>query len=450
MGPIIVVFGITGDLSRRKLLPALYNLLAQSHLPADTSIIGLSRKPLTVAKLLGATGLQVMGQNWIVNPISMAKLRKCLQTLQVDPTKQKDYQKLSKLINKLDPLGTRERLFYMSVPANAYKQVIKQMAANGLNTKNTRLLVEKPVGHSYASAKSLLKLTAEAFSEDQIYRIDHYLAKETAQNLLAFRVHNPIFAPIWNAKHIKSIHIKASEEIGIEGRANFYEQTGALRDLVQSHLLQLLALTMMDVPHSLTSESIHESKQAFLKKLKAGDPKETIRAQYKGYKNEVENPESNTETYVLTRLHHRSARWSNTQIILETGKALKEKTTEITLCFKLPYQARDNKLTLHLQPNEGISLSLLVKEPGLKNVMQPAALGFRYSEVFPDKPQVDAYERVFMDTVRGDQALFASDIEVLETWRVLQPILNSWKAQGSHGLKYYKKGSDGPEKTSVL
>lgn len=432
-------------MSRRKLLPAMYNLLAQDLLPADTQIIGLSRSPLTVGKLLGTVSWQVLGQGKVFNPISLAKLRKSLTTLQINPTKPKDYQRLVRLLNKIDPLGTRERLYYMSVPAKAYKQVVEQFAAHGLNTKNTRLMVEKPVGYSLKNAKELLDLTSKAFSEEQIYRIDHYLAKETAQNLLAFRVHNPIFAPIWNSKHIKSIHIRALETIGIEGRANFYEQTGALRDLVQSHLLQLLALTMMDVPHALSSESIHECKQEFLKKLSAGSPSQTVRAQYIGYREETGNPDSSTETYIMARFKHRSKRWSGTEIVLETGKCLKEKTTDVTIHFKLPYQTRDNKLTLHLQPNEGISLSLLVKEPGLRSLMHPTALGFRYSDVFEQTQHVDAYERVFMDAVRGDQALFASDIEVMETWRVLQPILNNWKRRGSDGLQFYERGSSGPE-----
>ena len=446
MGPIIIVFGITGDLSRRKLLPALYNLLNHDHLPADTTIIGLSRKPLTVRKLLSTASFQVLGQGKMFSPIGMSKLRKSLKTLQVDPAQPKDYQKLMRLLDKIDPLETREKLFYMSVPAQAYKQIIRQLAKNGLNNEQTRILVEKPFGHNLRSAKELLDLTATVFDEKQIYRIDHYLAKETAQNILAFRVHNPIFAPIWNSKHIKSIHVRAIEQIGIEGRANFYEQTGALRDLVQSHLLQLLAITMMDVPHSLTSEAIHEAKQAFLKKLRAGDPSEVIRAQYDGYRYEVDNHDSNIETYVKARFKHRSARWSNTEIIVETGKAMAEKTTDITICFKLPYQSRSNVLTLHLQPNEGISMSLLVKEPGLRNVMRPTALGFSYDKVFHDTPQVDAYERVFMDAVRGDQALFASDVEVLETWRVLQPILTSWKRKGSDGLLTYEQGTYGPHK----
>jgi len=169
-----------------------------------------------------------------------------------------------------------------------------------------------------------------------------------------------------------------------------------------------------------------------------------VRAQYSGYRKEVGNPKSSIETYTMARFKHRSERWSGTEIIIETGKALAEKTTDITICFKLPYQNRDNKLTMQLQPNEGISLSLLVKEPGLKNIMRPASLGFTYSDVFEESQHIDAYERVFMDAVRGDQALFASDVEVMETWRVLQPLLNDWAKRGDEGLETYKQGSNGP------
>ncbi len=260
---------------------------------------------------------------------------------------------------------------------------------------------------------------------------------------MAFRLHNPIFSPIWNAGHIQRVHIIADETIGIEGRSVFYEQTGALRDLIQSHLMQLLCITMMDLPANMSSEAIHLSKQHFMEQLKPADPAKAIRGQYRGYRQEVKNSDSNTETYARIELSHSAERWQGTDIILETGKGLAEKKTEITIEFKNPHERRRNNLTFHIQPNEGIGLDLVIKEPGFANHMHHTSLDFRYADTFKDAPHVEAYQRVFMDAVRGDQALFASDREVLATWQVLQPVLDVWQSSGDD-LKSYELGSGGP------
>ncbi len=434
--PIIVIFGITGDLSKRKLLPALYHLLKEGLLSEDTAIIGTSRKDLTAKELLNTVELCVLEKDKVCDPAGLEKVKKALRTIQVDPNESSDYTKLKGLIDEIDPRAKKAHLFYMSVPSSAYGPIIKHLAASGLNDSNSRLLLEKPFGYDFSSAEKLIKVVNSAFSEKQIYRIDHYLAKETAQNLLAFRLHNPIFMPLWNCQHIQSVHIRAFETIGIEGRANFYEQTGALRDFVQSHLMQLLSLTMMDLPESMTSDAIHAAKQNFFKSLAPADPKLAVRAQYDGYKEEVKNPDSFSETYARIQLSDNSADWQGTEIILETGKAMAEKLTDITIEFKTPHERRRNSLTFQIQPNEGISLDLVVKEPGLDNRMKHAALDFRYDNTFQDYEFFDAYERVLMDVVGGDQSLFASDQEVLETWRVLQPIIEAWGASDSNLLSY--------------
>ncbi len=441
-GPVIIVFGITGDLSKRKLLPALYHLLSQDLLPSDTQIIGISRRPLTTEKLLATVELCVLEKDNICDPEGLARVRNALQTLQLDPKNPSDFEALKHLLDKLDQTHKRERLFYMSVPASAYDPIITNLAAHGLNEQRNRLLLEKPFGHNLKSAGQLLKLVDSAYHESQIYRIDHYLAKETAQNVLAFRMHNPIFMPLWNAEHIQCIHIRALEALSIEERADFYDQTGALRDLIQSHLMQLLAITMMDIPADTSSHAIHRSKAMFLEQLLPADPAEAVRGQYDGYKSEVTDAGSHTETYARLQLEHATERWQGTEIILETGKALSEKTTDIVIEFKNPRERRRNNLTFQIQPNEGIGLGLVVKEPGFENHMRHAALEFSYSQVFAEQ-QIDAYERVLMDALRGDQALFASDREVLATWRVLDPVLEVWN-KNDHGLQPYVKGSEGP------
>jgi glucose-6-phosphate 1-dehydrogenase len=327
------------------------------------------------------------------------------------------------------------------VPSDAYNNIINQLAAHSLNDERSKLLVEKPFGHDLESARNLLQSTNSAFDESQIYRIDHYLAKETAQNLLAFRLHNPIFSPLWNAEHIKRVHIRALEPIGIEGRAGFYEQTGALRDIIQSHLLQLLAVTLMDAPEEMSAKAIHANKHALLEQFDTAKPAHATRGQYSGYKQEVNNAESPVETYARLQLTHSSDRWRETEIILETGKSLHEKITDVTIQFKAPHEARHNMLTFKLQPDEGIALSLLVKEPGYESRMRHTALGFQYDSIFDEQQHIDAYERVLMDAVKQDQALFASDVEILETWRILQPVLDAWRGNDA-GLIIYEQGSD--------
>jgi glucose-6-phosphate 1-dehydrogenase len=440
--PVIVIFGVTGDLSKRKLLPALYHLLRQEILPPDTRIVGISRRSLTAESLLSTVELCVLEKDKVCDPAGLELVKNSLSTHQLDPESPADFRALRELLDSFDVHGKRDRLFYMSIPGSAFGPIIKNLAAVGLNEERNRLLLEKPFGDDLRTAEELLELINHAYHEAQIYRIDHYLAKETAQNLLAFRMHNPIFVPLWNGEHIQRIHVRALETLGIEGRASFYEQTGALRDLIQSHLMQLLAITMMDTPLDMSSQAIHRSKEVFLEQLLPADPASAIRAQYDDYRQEVNNPDSYVETYAMLRMQHGSERWKDTEIILETGKGLSAKKTEVIVEFRTPHERRRNNLTFRLQPDEGIGLDLVVKEPGLENRMRHTALNFHYAHEFEDK-NIDAYERVLMDAVRGDQALFASDKEVLTTWAALQPVLEAWQKDGQ-GLQTYKRGSDGP------
>ena len=447
--PVIVVFGITGDLSRRKLLPALYHLMRHDVLPKDTVILGISRKKLTVDDLLEKVELCVLEKDKICDPEGLSKVKNALQSFQLNPNNPEDFENLKKLLDSFDKDHQKHRLIYMSTPSDAYSLIVKRLGVHQINDHRTKLLLEKPFGHDLASAKDLIKTIEQGFKEEQIYRIDHYLAKETAQNLLAFRMHNPIFQSLWDSQHIHQISIKAFEEIGIEGRADFYEKTGALRDLIQSHLLQLLCITLMDTPEKLDSQNIHKAKQDFLEKLQPADPNKAVRAQYDSYKKEVNNPDSFVETYAKVELHHSSERWQNTKITLETGKGLKEKITEIIIEFDTPHEKMRNKLIFQLQPNEGIHLDLAIKEPGFETLMEHAELYFEYQDSFKNKISVDAYERVLVDALQNDQSLFASDQEVLETWKILEPVLKKWQIN-EDGLIVYKKGSSPNEIKKVI
>ena len=427
--PVIVIYGVTGDLSKRRLLPALYHLVSQGLLPEATKIIGVSRQPLSVDTLLGTVELCVLEKDNVCDPAGLKKLRAALDTIQIQPTSPGDYAKLASLLDSLD---NSRRLFYMSVPSASYQPIIENLAKAGLNDQRSRLLLEKPFGYSLSSAQDLINLVDAHFEENQIYRIDHYLAKATAQSLLSFRSDNPGLAKLWNAQHIKSVRIKANEMIGIEGRVNFYEQTGALRDFVQSHLMQLLAITMMDLPDDMHSAAIHESKQQFFKQLIPADPSRAERGQYQGYRQEVGNDKSSVETYVLLHLRSNSPDWQATDMILETGKALAKKTTDITVEFN---QQLDHDVISQVKPGPGISLDASSGH---------TLLHFDYDHIAEDRQQLDAYERVLLDAVRGDQSLFASDKDVIETWRVLQPLLDAWQ-DNDQALTIYKKGSEGPK-----
>ncbi len=436
---LIVIFGITGDLSKRKLLPALYHMYKENLISPHTKIIGTSRKPIKHQEIVNLLELSVLKKDKVCDPNVINKIKSSFIAQQLNPADVKDFNKLKKLINKLDK--GRVCIFYFSVPSAAFELLSTNLAKSGLNKANYKVLIEKPFGYDLNSAKKLIDILNKSFKEEQIYRIDHYLAKETAQNLLSFRMHNPIFTPLWNSQHIQKITIKAYETIGIEGRANFYEQTGALRDFIQSHLMQLAAITMMDIPKDMSSKSIHETKLKFLKDLAPAKPKDAIRAQYDSYRGEVSNPRSHVETFAQVKIANNCTTWDGTEIILETGKAMAEKLTSIEIEFITPHERRRNSLTFQIQPDEGISLNLVIKEPGLKNQMHHTSLSFNYDQVFKDYLKVDPYEKVLIDAMLGDQSLFASGSEVIETWRVLQPIIDSWQSNGSN-LKFYSVNSN--------
>ncbi len=442
---IFVIFGITGDLAKRKLLPALYELVDLGLLSERFRIVGTTRRETDVEDVISFIRAAVDD----VNEETLNKIRSIVRMVYMDIGKKEDYELLKQKLDEVeDEVGIcLNRLFYMAVPPQMFEPVVRGLSGYELNHgcqhghAESRLLIEKPFGNDTASALALIQHVEKVFNEDSIYRVDHYLAKETAQNILTFRLHNPIFRAVWDRKSIDHILITASEKIGIEGRANFYEGIGALRDLIQSHLLQLLALTTMEEPVTNSAEAIHASKLALLHAIQPIQPDEidqnTVRGQYDTYRSEVNNPNSITETYAAVRLSIDNDRWRDVPILLRTGKALAEKVTEITLVFKTRAGQSDdrNMLTIRIQPNEGIVLSFLAKKPSLANETETVQMEFCYNSSFSGK-QPDAYERVLVDAIRGDKTLFTTDKEVLASWKIIESILQAWSTNGDSLIRY--------------
>jgi glucose-6-phosphate 1-dehydrogenase len=449
---VIVLFGVSGDLAGRKVLPALYHLVKDGLLPKNFKVIGTSRQEITKADLLKKTELCILENDKVCDPKVLKEFNNIFEVMKLDPVKIADYQKLKKYMEDLEEKAgvCFNRIFYLSIPPQVYAPIIRLLGQSGLSgdcmhkVGKSRLLVEKPFGYDLKSAKSLIKETSKHFKENQIFRIDHYLAKETAQNILTFRRYNPLFNEVWNNKLIKRIQVRALEEITIEGRANFYDNVGALRDIIQSHLLQLMAITTMDIPEDISSsDEIHKQKIKLLSKASLAKYKNITRGQYETYRDEIDNQDSSTETYVKLQIEIKNKRWNKVPIILETGKALKEKRNEVILDFCEPNSQLTNQLTIRIQPNEGIGIKLNVKKPGFDNSMQPALMDFNFQEAFKGSGHPDAYERVIVDAIKGDQSLFASSEEVIRSWQILQPIISKW-ADHSTDLIIYSNGSEGP------
>lgn len=428
---ILVIVGITGDLARRKLLPAIEQIATAGELPTAFRIVGVTRQAVSVEDVLQR----------VENATDLPFVKEHLELLQMDLEEQADYQILSQRITGIEhELGVKaQHLFYLSVPPQISRPIIEHLGKAGLTEKSTtKLLLEKPFGSDLASATELIEHTKRYFAEEQLYRIDHYLAKEMAQNLLVFRNENSLFKRTWNTDFIERITITASEKIGIEGRSAFYEQTGALRDLVQSHLLQLAALTLMQLPPRQALQQVPAFRLAALQALQPPKPSSVIRGQYDGYRAEVNNPYSTTETFVSLTVFSSDPRWASVPITLTTGKNLSEKATKIQIHFRQEDATEANELTLRIQPKEGIEVSLWSKSPGYNRKLEQVKLTYAYHEAMPALPE--AYEQVLLDAIRSDHTLFISSEEVIASWRLLEQVQRYW---GEHpdNLRFYKPGS---------
>lgn len=446
---ILVIFGITGDLAKRKLLPALYSLVKEGLVPEPFEIIGITRQQVELDDLLKDVELCINERDNVCDPTMVNKLKDIIHLLHMDVTKPEDYDSLLVELNKKeDAYGVHmNRLYYLSIPPQVFTPIVRLLGEHGHNAScqhgaaSTRLLVEKPFGYDLQSAKDLIANLAVSYGDSQVFRIDHYLAKETVQNILTFRFKNEIFTTLWNKDSIKRITVTAKETLGIESRAVFYEQTGALRDLIQSHLLQLLAIVTMEQPATMESKDIHAAKLAVMQQitpiLAEQVASQTVRGQYEGYRQEVSQSSSRIETYAQINLAINNDRWAGVPIVIQTGKALDEKLTELVIDFGDAQSA--NQLIIRLQPNEGITLHFQAKKPGLTNETHEVTMNFNYNDAFASL-HPDAYERVLIDALRGDTTLFATSDEVLASWGVIENIIHEW-AKDDSSLLLYPKGS---------
>ncbi len=467
---IFIVFGATGDLMRRKLIPSLFQLHQRGLLPNLFYIIGYSRRNLSDQEFrtMVSDSLHAQIPNFLEDQIpGFLNLFSYSQGMFDTP---QGYQRLAERLGVRDKQWhvCANKLFYLAVPPEYYETIFYHLADSHLTSGHsdesgwTRIIVEKPFGKDLKTAEKLDALLGKLFSEEQIYRIDHYLGKETVQNILAFRFSNSFLEHTWNRHFIERIHIKISECIGIEGRGELFDGTGMLRDMGQNHVLQLLALFMMDTPENFDAQTIRKKRAEILQSFQlfssAQTQKNTIRAQYIGYQEEKNvRPDSQTETYYMIRAYNRNARWKGVPIIVENGKSLRDDIVKISVKFRHPSPCLcpaggkhfHNILRYQIQPNERITISFWVKRPGTEMMIEEKDLTFDYKQAYPDTEFIGAYEKLLMDVFEGNQTLFVSTDEIMASWRFVDKILSGWK-RGKQPLLSYRIGSDGPlERTQI-
>src|SRR2546429_6712306 len=475
----IVIFGAAGDLTHRKLIPALSNLAADGELPPAVTVVGFARRPKSddeFRKELEETTNQFSRQD--VREDIWKTFSQSLFYHQSEFENESGYQSLAQRLNKIDEeRGTRgNRLFYLAAAPEKFEPILKNLKAAGLNKAKesswARVIIEKPFGRDLASAQELNRIVSNSFAEDQTYRIDHFLGKETAQNILVLRFANAIFEPIWNARYIDHVQITAAETLGVEGRAGYYEGAGALRDMVQNHLLQLLCLIGMEAPSDLSADSIRDEKVKVVHSLRRMAANEVasnvVRGQYAegaingqsvpAYRREKNvDPKSMTDTFVALRLNIDNWRWWDVPIYMRVGKRLPKSGTEISVHFKKAPMVLFNKethdsnvLVIRIQPDEGISLRMQAKMPGTSFRIEPVKMDFHYGTSF-GKASPEAYERLLLDAMSGDATLFARRDEVEGAWAFIDIIVNAWSAEKiAPELFFYPAGSWGPEEADEL
>lgn len=469
-----ILFGTLGDLARRKLLPALYQLEKAELLHTNTRVIGVARDELDTeafTQRIRESLERFIGKQNIDDAIWQrfsSRFHYCGLELS-------DLSAYRALASVVQDSGDRDIVSYLATPPHLFSSVCKGLSQHGLNQERARIVLEKPLGHDLQSSQEINQEVAKYFDESQIYRIDHYLGKETVLNLLALRFANSIFSGQWNNKAIDHIQITAAEQVGVEGRWSYYDDAGQLRDMVQNHLLQVLALIAMEPPTRLDAESVREEKIKVLRSLRPITPEnvrdDTVRGQYTsgfvgenkapGYlEEEGAKPASQTETFVAVKAHIDNWRWANVPFYLRTGKRMAQKQTEIVIYFKpQPHnifhetvsQLSPNRLVIRLQPDEGIEIQMMNKVPGLGKQMQlkPTTLDLSFDETFENKRIADAYERLLLEAIQGNQYLFVARDEVEHAWRWIDGIRAAWSTLGE-APKSYPSGSWGPAASVTL
>ncbi len=467
----LVVFGATGDLAQRKLLPALYHRDLQGQIPPAARIIGSSRRPMTreAFRAFAMAAIEAYVAMEQRKPEMCQQFLDRLDYVAAEPGQESGWKELEKI---LKPNADRIRVFYLAVGPDLFGPICERLGSNNLVTPKSRVVVEKPVGKNGASAKALNEQIGRIFPEPSIYRIDHYLGKETVQNLMALRFANSLFEPVWNAAHIDHVQITVAETLGVEGRAGYYDTAGALRDMVQNHILQLLCLVAMEPPTSIEADAVRDEKLKVLQSLKPVTGENmanlTVRGQYRagasasgavpGYLEELGSNASKTETYVAIKAEIGNWRWNGVPFYLRSGKRLQSRASEIVVEFKpVPHSVFDasagpissNRLVIRLQPDEGVKLWLMIKDPGPGGMrLRHVPLDMSFADAFGVR-NPDAYERLLMDVVRGNQTLFMRRDEVTAAWKWIDPILDYWK-ESPELPKPYTAGTWGPSAAVAL
>ena len=467
----LVVFGATGDLSQRKILPALFHRDEQDQLPPLARIIGTSRRPMSDEEFraFARSALEKFVEVELRTQVVMDRFLARLSYIQAEASQEDGWPMLEKA---LAAGKDHARVFYLAVGPDLFGPICERLGNHGLVTPLSRVVVEKPLGKDGASAEAVNDAIGKVFPEPAIYRIDHYLGKETVQNLMALRFANALFEPLWNSSHIDNVQITVAETLGVEGRAGYYDTSGAIRDMVQNHMLQLVCLVAMEPPSSIEADAVRDEKLKVLKSLKpiSGPHLEShvVRGQYgagssaqgavNSYLSDLGNSDSKTETFVALKAEIGNWRWSHVPFYLRTGKRLAQRVSEIVIQFKdVPHNVfsksaghlKPNRLVIRLQPDEGVKLWLSIKEPGPGGLrLRAVPLDMSFAEEFTAR-QPEAYERLIMDVVRGDQTLFMRRDEVAAAWRFIDPILDHWK-ESSDVPKPYQSGTWGPTAAVAL
>jgi len=473
----LVIFGASGDLTKRKLVPALMGLAKDGLLPNAFSVVGFARRPWSDEDFRAELrdGVAQFGRSETVASFDRRADAFCYHQASFgDPA---GYLSLKQRLDEIDRVrGTRgNRIFYLATPPSAYSEILQQLAATGLSREQrgrfSRVIVEKPFGRDLETAVALNEQVRAGFSERQVFRIDHYLGKETVQNILALRFANGIFEPLWNEKYVDHVQITVAESIGVGSRGGYFEESGILRDMIQNHLLQVLTLVAMEPPVTLTADAVRDEKVKVLKSIRSFRPDEvpdaTMRARYtaglcageevKGYLQEEGVPAgSRTETFAAVKLQVHNWRWAGTPFFLRAGKRLPRRVTEVAIHFKKPPHAlfdngRDpnpNILLLRIQPDEGVSLRFGSKVPGPDLRIRDVRMDFRYGTAFGGET-ADAYERLLLDAMAGDGTLFARRDEVEEAWRIVDSIQRGWR-ETSMPLLEHAAGTWGPDEVDFV
>ncbi|MCY3975414.1 MAG: glucose-6-phosphate dehydrogenase [Simkaniaceae bacterium] len=481
---ILVIFGATGDLTAKKLLPALYNLKREELLPTNFACVGFARRFKTDA-LFRSEMKEAVGKHSRILPVEESVWQVFAHHLfyhRSEFTDDAGYISLLGYLRRLDNrYGTKgNRIFYLSTQPSYFTDIVERLRRNGLleedRTRWCRIIIEKPFGRDYASALALQKTLTCHIPESRLYRIDHYLGKETVQNLLVFRFANAIFENLWNHKYIDHVQFTVAEDIGIGSRGNFYEEQGFVRDVMQNHMMQLLSLIAMEPPGNLSASAIHDEKVKVLEVIRPLKGEElarsAVRGQYErgwvggenvpGYREEQNVAEdSDVETYAAIKLHIDNRRWDGVPFYLRGGKRLPKRGTKIIVVFKpVPptlfhghapsnHAPDANVLAIRIQPNEGISLKLNCKVPGSDNLLQPVNMDFKYGSFFGTSPP-EAYERLICDCIAGDGTLFARQDELFSSWRFFTPLLEYWADKRASPVCGYPAGSRGPEEADRM